>query len=1822
MKFGKSRKALEKRFNDKGTPRTRKEIIEDRIANGWTIKDGEFQGPDGRVLTEQDLTITGRRYAEHLLNNDKPAKLGRKGATKKPSPEPTGEQVGNKPKPEVSPIGDKTAAEETPDSSPIGDATPPSAEREPTTDDDADAMMDGILGDMEDSPKTKEPAAKVEPIPVRKSTEQMKKELQQNTQAIDDALETQKKELGSQKAKLQRSSKKSKQQELDALEQQWTDAQKKASDQKQALFAAHRENVTKASDYEQLQEAQAKQLKDLREQQSERDAENAKQAEVDSREAIDKAGGYEKVKAELEAELRDLRGRKKRTNEANQWKIDSQIDRRVRDLERIEKYAPKESVPAKPAPEPPKASVAPDKAKVTPEPKAEPSEAVEAEARAERDTKLRERLKTLDYDNLRKLNKDAVIQVGDETISDISGLALEELNRRMDEAEAVLKKAPHVAAFRAALGDDYANRLGADFDRYFNEFDSLDEDTKNREYRANERRGKSFQSELGAKVTYAGTRVGLLGDGMQRVMDAMKQEAKAEKPAIEVHAGDDIRYVNSGGQEFTGTVKQHAPTGAGLFVIPDGAKNSIEIAASQVVGVERVGKVSERKGLVPDVTIGAKSNAGNFADDIVRRTLQREQDKGNPAWFYGSHIYTVSGKYAIEKDAKSRQTLTKLHELTQSGLTRQFSLSEYISYNRAVVELHNELTGAEEAKAKELQAKEQAERDAADKVRLARGNAMQTVRDEAEKIRKSQVDVAVLVGSKKEKTKGVKVGEHLAVTKIDAKTNQWRITHLPSGMAIQGSYSTRQQAIEAGWLVNHELDWSQAKPARETIDEARKRLAWYEGKLETVPTFLKSTDEAVTTGESQQPLTKSEQTKAKANEKREQARQDESDFGRDVGNTLGITATGVPLAGPHRGMGKSIQHFFQRFFTSQGELPADVYDSKVRKEGRVAQEMNRLRQRATDFRRAIKKALGGKELTQADIERMNEVLRGDALPSTLPVELRAPIKAMRDHIDALSSQLILEGVAQGDLVGIITESMGVYATRSYRVFDNPKWRDQVPDAVRNRAVAAIRALDPSKSDAEVAGILESLLYRGAADTPVALLKGSKLGSKDLTSFMARKEIPEWLRELWGEYKDAGVNYARSVFKMAHLLANQQFLNEVREAGLGKWLRTKEDGPIINEYGEIITPIAADASSVMEPLNGLLTTPEIKKAFERFDSPGAMPEWLRMFMVVNYSVKYGKTVGSVMTHVRNMVSNAGFAVANGHWRVGKAVNAAWGTATGTFQLSNEKFRTYYNHLAELGLVGEDVRAGELQDALRDASQADIDEFLYNAEARHAKKVVGFGRAVFRGLNSLYQAEDAVWKIYAWENEKARYSKAHPEWSEQQVEEHAAKIVRDTYPTYSKIPEGIKALRRFPVLGTFVSFPSEVVRTTFHTIKLGIEEMQSPETRAIGAQRLAGTVVSIGILSVLSRGMMALFGIDNDDDEDLRWFVAPYQENSRFVYMGKPKDATFHFVDLGYSDPHAYLTDSVVAFMRGKDWKDSLVKSTSEFLSPFASQEILFKAGMEAIANEDQKVYNEHDEIGEQAKGIVAHMWTNAFEPGTFTSGRRIITAIGGTDPSKSVRDEVLAVTTGQRLQKVDVEHSLGFRVRDFNKTLTAIQGIARNTVTSRGTATGAMVATDLARMEKLRLAAFSEMQQIAGAARRLGVPEESIRTLMKAELPNDVAEQLMTGDYSAYKMTPQTVRQMMDVKPEEFKQRFEAWHGQKTPEAIQSYIGPRLAGLDKDSDLKKIKSELELLGVTFAQAEQALKDQWKSQYGSAYENGVLKAAVQSRRNMLVKIYETK
>jgi N12 class adenine-specific DNA methylase/adenine-specific DNA methylase len=66
---GRRLKTLDASLNYKNKPTTRKALIEQKVADGWTVNDkGQLQAPTGEFLDERDLTKTGIDYARHLVN--------------------------------------------------------------------------------------------------------------------------------------------------------------------------------------------------------------------------------------------------------------------------------------------------------------------------------------------------------------------------------------------------------------------------------------------------------------------------------------------------------------------------------------------------------------------------------------------------------------------------------------------------------------------------------------------------------------------------------------------------------------------------------------------------------------------------------------------------------------------------------------------------------------------------------------------------------------------------------------------------------------------------------------------------------------------------------------------------------------------------------------------------------------------------------------------------------------------------------------------------------------------------------------------------------------------------------------------------------------------------------------------------------------------------------------------------------------------------------------------------------------------------------------------------------------------------------------------------------------------------------------------------------------------------------------------------------------------------------------------------------------------------------------------------------------------------
>jgi len=821
-----------------------------------------------------------------------------------------------------------------------------------------------------------------------------------------------------------------------------------------------------------------------------------------------------------------------------------------------------------------------------------------------------------------------------------------------------------------------------------------------------------------------------------------------------------------------------------------------------------------------------------------------------------------------------------------------------------------------------------------------------------------------------------------------------------------------------------------------------------------------------------------------------------------------------------------------REFTAPGDLPERAWRLLLKAEGWFGAQMGDMKFTIRRFDDSLRDAYGTTNINTSQARRLNAAMSGQIPLTRIPEGMRAIVRQMRSRVDGYSRQMIQSGMVEGPLAAVIAENLGVYLSRSYKVFDTPSWQlENIPERIVNRARSWLREERPDLTDDEIQGLMKSILNKKNT-SPLQFLTSGTLGSKDLSMLIKRRDIAAPIRALMGEHTDVRLRYARSVNSMSRALSNHAFLTEVKNT-----LKAGPDNPnglffkvaTENANGAFIERLAAEGSKVMEPLNGLFTTPEIAAAFKRqYDVEGSQNLLWSAYLKLNALVKFDKTVLSMMTHTRNVIGNAGFAVANGHWKVqhfGRAIQAvnasagatrglrlgarfvadkvgidiparAEGGATGARARQLERrlrireqrlegespWEAYYRKLQLLGVVDSSAHAGELQAIIRDAADVGLDNFDPDA-SKMSKAARGF----IAGATTLYRAEDDLWKVVAFENEFARYRKAMPDATEAEVEETAAWIVRNTYPNYGMISSGVQALRRNILLGSFVSFPAEVFRTGWHTINLAVKELRSPnpEIRKIGATRMVGiTLASTGLYAATAASRY-INGIDAQTDKDLRPFLAPWQENSSLIYTHSPENGVYSVIDLSYTDPYSYLRDPLRRLFSGDgDWEEALLQSALQAAAPFIGEEILF--GKLSDINRNQKaqggqVFNPEDHPVDRAFSILDHLWS-AIEPGTLSSARRIAKGISGETnvfgQEFDAMTEFLAVVTGHRLQKTDVRQALTFRTSELDRRLGNANRILNRVANRAGTVTDGEITRAFQDSEASRAKVFEEAHEIA------------------------------------------------------------------------------------------------------------------------------------------------
>ena len=440
----------------------------------------------------------------------------------------------------------------------------------------------------------------------------------------------------------------------------------------------------------------------------------------------------------------------------------------------------------------------------------------------------------------------------------------------------------------------------------------------------------------------------------------------------------------------------------------------------------------------------------------------------------------------------------------------------------------------------------------------------------------------------------------------------------------------------------------------------------------------------------------------------------------------------------------------------------------------------------------------------------------------------------------------------------------------------------------------------------------------------------------------------------------------------------------------------------------------------------------------------------------------KTILAPVTHFRNLFSATGFSAANGIFFenpliVGRAFKDAFGKLQLPGRQGTEAANAEYRELLELGVVNSQVQLGDVKNLLRDVRMGENLNIEKPLESMMKKLTAGAGRkakAFMKGAEDLYTAEDDLFKIANYAVERYRlknaYTKAGINFTERQLKEEAADIVRNTVPNYAYVSDTVRALRRLP-LGTFMSFPSEILRTTTNAAQRAIREIKNPALRNIGLKRLLGlsTVLAVAPYGV-QKGFQGIYGVTNEQLDALKQYLPEWSKNSTILPIRTDK-GDLKYIDFSHGNAYDVAIRPIQTLLnevqKGIEDEDVLMEgvlkgmaqAAGELASPFISEAIYTEAALDIIARggrtrEGRQLYTDQTPTGEKIDIINKHL-AQAMLPFSYQQLNRLYQA--ATDkPSKrgeffELPDELLGFA-GYRAIKVDPVKAMGFKIANFQR----------------------------------------------------------------------------------------------------------------------------------------------------------------------------------------------
>jgi RNAse (barnase) inhibitor barstar len=753
-------------------------------------------------------------------------------------------------------------------------------------------------------------------------------------------------------------------------------------------------------------------------------------------------------------------------------------------------------------------------------------------------------------------------------------------------------------------------------------------------------------------------------------------------------------------------------------------------------------------------------------------------------------------------------------------------------------------------------------------------------------------------------------------------------------------------------------------------------------------------------------------------------------------------------------------------------------------------------------------------LMNSYLDEVLEVLEGKRKLSNLPETIRNTTKLLKDEIVKINKQYKKFIPDDDGFAHALNTGTKSYIKKSFSFLNNPGYAMPASDPIFVKAArfaedvikkdknlideavaAAGKGVSQSKAIKDYSGVMiKQILQMGKVDNRNPFETLRKVGERlNLDDFLQKgEELPNVINKLLGQERNLKQNVLFTTANMMTAVSNKQMYDSLARAMLkdGQVFTTAAAARAGKGTANVVQIGRIEGmSGLKSTLSDLYTDAETARILTTNRGPldilAEIPGYATMLQF-KAGVQWGKTVGSPATGSRNFITAADFALMRGliggRASVTNSVKMQMddiynsGKLTGS---AEEKLLANIEEGIKYGALDENIVVTELRELLKATQKGkginSFDGLIKKAGEARIVELMG----------KLYAGGDHVWKWYGYNWYKSFLSDyarkdmgrmknwftkvagreldmlnndGSKKTLDEAIKEASAYYVRNTMPTYSKVPPLIKGVRNLP-LGNFVAFPAETLRGTFNVMNISTKEILSgdPILREMGYRGLIGMFTTQGAKGLaLMKTYGAITGLTQDIMKDYQANLAPgYQRNSQLLAITKAVKGKFKMVDLSTILPYDYVQRPWRALNNAIQKKEVTSQNSMNFilglafaedgpfrelLDPFISTPI----GLEAI-NDIRRGYTKNGkriwgdlDTDEQKMNKSFDYMTKALEPGAITTLRQLYSSITGVPYKGRVYDQQDVLTglfTGVKPYDVDVNRNIDFLINDYSKIRT-------------------------------------------------------------------------------------------------------------------------------------------------------------------------------------------